>query len=197
MQCILLESSLLLCSPNVISYPFCTQTSQLSYPVSNPVSHLVPLFHPEVCAQVSVTPCISWSHQSLDVATCDLPGVYTLQSIRHVGHSKNWDKSGRSRTAFTVPDLGSAKLHWLHIHSKRTCSRITSALLSQSLQDSVGKQPIGKNRDIIAYVLPTTTYSGIYCHLRGLTFNSSSSWDNRQPYAGWVYFDCRLDAKTT
>lgn len=56
----------------------------------------------------------------------------------HTGHSKNWDKFIRCRTAFhsTSADLGPAKLHWLHSHRERAYSHIRSALLYQWLWDS-------------------------------------------------------------
>lgn len=78
-----------------------------------------------------------WMQLFVTSPTCSLEPTSRGAAAR-AGHSKNWDKFGRSGTAFHSPraHLGPPKLHWLHIHGKRTSSHISSALLSQWLRDS-------------------------------------------------------------
>lgn len=100
---------------------------------------------------------------------------------------------------FTVPG---------HIWDHQSCTGCTfmgrglhpTSALPSYLSDCgtpVGEQPKGENREIKACFTTTTTYTGIYYNLSGLTFNSKSSWDDRQPHAGWLYLTCRLDTKST
>lgn len=202
MQYILLESNSLLCSPNVISRSFCTQTSDLSYPIPSLVSHLVPLSHPEsvlksLSLPVSAEQVKGWVQLLVTSLTCSLEPSSRKAAAR-AGHSENWGKFSRNRTAFNSPraDLGPAKLRWLRIGRKRACSHISSTLLSRWLGDSSRGGAQGENKEIKACFPTTATYTGIYYQLSGLTFNSKSSWDDRQPHVGWLYLACRLDTKS-
>lgn len=128
--CILLESNPLLCCPNVISCPFCTQTPDLSYPIPSLVSHLVPLSHlvsafKSLSLPVLVEQVKGWMQLLVTSLTCSLEPTSHRTEAR-AGHRKNWVKFGRSRTAFHRPgaDLGPAKLHWLHICRKMTYPHI-------------------------------------------------------------------------
>ena len=139
MQDILLESNPLLCSPNALWCPFCTQTSDLSYPISSLVSHLVPLRSVlnSLSLPVAADHIKGWTQLLVTSLTCSLE-LTSSRAAARAGHSDNWNKSGRSRTTFQGPsaELGQAKLHCLHIPRKRTYSHISSALLSLWLWDS-------------------------------------------------------------
>lgn len=78
----------------------------------------------------------AWMQLPVTSLTSSFEPTSCRASVR-AGHSKNWDKFSRGRTALNShgADLGAAKLHWLHVNRKRAYSHISSALLSQLLWD--------------------------------------------------------------